>query len=441
MLGLYALGSMLGAGIYGLVGQVAGLMGGAVWMSFVVAMCGALLTGLAYASLGARYPRAGGAAYIVGRAFRSRLLAYVVGLSVVGSGLASMAAGSHVVAGNIQALFGLQSVPELLFAIAYLAALAVLIWRGLRESMWFNALATFIEVGGLLLVIVVGARFWGQQDLTAIPSASDWTTTMLILAQGAVLSFFSFLGFEDALNVSEEVKNPARNLPIGLITAMFAATLIYLGVAITAVSVVSPATLAEAPAPLEAVMGKAAPWLPSLTYTIITIFAVANTGLINFVMASRLVFGLSRQGLLPKPLSRIHPKRGTPHISAIAVLVAASLLASAGDVSQLAAATVLLLLGVFILMDASAILLGRRADEPLASFNVHPAIPAAGALICLGLLIVRALTGDARAPTIAAVLIAMFTGLYFLTKSGHRPDADLVDENLPKNVGRDLVSD
>jgi amino acid transporter len=430
MLALYALGSMLGAGIYGLVGQVAGVMGAAVWASFLVAMAGALLTGLTYASLGSRYPRAGGAAYIVQRAFSSRMLSYVVGLSVIGSGLSSMAAGSHVVAKNVQIALGLQSVPELMLAFLYLALIAVLVWRGLRESMWFNAVSTVIEAGGLLVVIAVGMRFWGDANLLETPTAADWTSTGLILVQGAVLSFFSFLGFEDALNVSEEVKNPARNLPIGIIAAMIGATLIYLGVAITAVSVVAWQDLAQSPAPLEAVMTRAAPWLPGMVYTVITIFAVANTGLINFVMASRLVFGLSRQGLLPSPLRRLHPKRGTPHIAVIAIFVAAAILAMVGDLSQLAAATVLLLLAVFVLMDVSALVLRRRPGEPKPPFSVHPVIPALGALICLGLFLTRAVTGDLRAPMIALGLVVVFLALYVFSRHTHGPEEYFADEGV-----------
>src|SRR5262245_36686747 len=163
MLALYGLGSMLGAGIYGLVGRAAGVLGGAVWAAFVMAMVGALLTGLTYASLGARYPRAGGAAYIVHRAFGRPALSYLVGLSVVASGLTSMATGSRIVGENVRSLFGLEAMPPLAIALIYLALLAALVWRGLRESLWFNALCTAIEAGGLVLVIVFGARFWGTQ--------------------------------------------------------------------------------------------------------------------------------------------------------------------------------------------------------------------------------------------------------------------------------------
>jgi len=422
MLALYGLGSMLGAGVYGLVGKAAGVMGGAVWASFLVAMVAALLTGLSYASLGSRYPRAGGAAYVIERAFKLRALSYLAGLCVVASGLTSMATGSRIVATNIQELFELGAVPITVIAVLYLAALCALVWRGLKESLWFNALCTFAEAGGLILVIICGARFWGQTDLLELPSEQDWAATSLLLMQSAVLTFFAFIGFEDTLNVSEEVKDPARNVPRGLIGAMLAATVLYLLIAITAVSVVHWDVLASAAAPLGAVMERAAPWMPKIVYTVITIFAVANTALINFIMGSRLIYGMARQGLLPARLARLHPTRNTPHIAAIAIFIVASILLFLGDVSQLAAATVILLLAVFVLMNAAQIALAHRPGEPTAPIKLPAFVPALGAMICAVLLILRAATGEAVAPLIAGGLILAILALYLATRHTHRPD-------------------
>ncbi len=422
MLALYGLGSMLGAGVYGLVGKGAALVGGMVWASFLIAMVAALLTGLSYAALGSRYPRAGGAAYIIQRAFGFPILSYSAGLCVVASGMTSMATGSRIVASNLQTLFGLDGIPVVLIAVLYLALLCAVVWRGLKESLWFNAVCTFVEAGGLILVIVMGARFWGQADLLEVPTSQDWAATGLLLTQSAVLTFFAFVGFEDTLNVSEEVKNPARNVPLGLVGAMLGATVLYMLIAVTAVSVVHWDVLANAPAPLGAVMNRAAPWIPSVVYTVVTIFAVANTALINFVMGSRLVFGMARQGLLPKPLAKIHPTRHTPHVAAVVIFVAVSILVTAGDVSQLAAATVILLLAVFVLMNLAQIALAKRADEPAAPIKLPIIVPILGGLICFVLLIVRTVTGEIVAPLIAGGLLLMIVVLYLLTRHSHRPD-------------------
>jgi amino acid transporter len=292
----------------------------------------------------------------------------------------------------------------------------------MRESLWFNALCTFIEAGGLIVVIVVGARFWGQANLLELPTQQDWAATALLLTQSSVLTFFAFLGFEDTLNVTEEVKEPARNVPLGLIGAMLGATVLYLLIAVTAVSVVHWDVLASAPAPLGAVMARAAPWMPAVVYTVVTIFAVANTALINFVMGSRLIYGMSRQGLLPRVLARIHPTRNTPHVAALAIFAVASVLLLLGDVSQLAAATVILLLGVFVLMNLAQSVLATRAGEPPAPVKLPMIVPLLGGLICSVLLVVRAATGESVAPLIAAGLLVVIFGLYLATRHSHRAD-------------------
>ncbi|GAH39992.1 unnamed protein product, partial [marine sediment metagenome] len=118
----------------------------------------------------------------------------------------------------------------------------------------------------------------------------------LLVIQGAVLAFFAFIGFEDMYNVAEEVREPQRTIPIGLISAMVLATIIYIAVAITAVSVVPWQELAIVPGPITEVVARAAPFIPPILFTAITLFAVANTGLVNFVTASRLLYGMGRQG-------------------------------------------------------------------------------------------------------------------------------------------------
>ncbi len=145
---LYGAGSMLGAGIYGLVGQVAAEMGSAIWLAFLLSLVAAVLTGFSYASLGSRYPRAGGAAYITQRAYRRRLLTHVVGLTVACSGFTSIAAGARVVAENLQALPGLEGLPTGMLAFIYLAIVGAIVYRGIRESMWANVAFTLVEAAG-----------------------------------------------------------------------------------------------------------------------------------------------------------------------------------------------------------------------------------------------------------------------------------------------------
>ncbi|PWS38285.1 amino acid transporter [Falsiroseomonas bella] len=417
----YTLGGMLGAGIYGLVGRAAGELGSAVWLGFLVAMVAALLTGLSYASLGSRYPRAGGAAYVTGRAFAMPLLTWVVGLAVMASGLTSVATQSRVVAANLLALTGLQAVPAVAVAIGFVLLLAGIVLRGIRESMWVNIVCTVIEACGLVLVIVVGIGWWGSRPLLETPTGEGIGLSFLMT--GAILTFFAFIGFEDTLNVAEEARNPRRTLPIGIIAAMLTATALYIAVAITAVSVVPWQELAVAPGPLVAVMARAAPWFPEWGYAAITLFAVANTGLLNYVTASRLLLGMARHGLFPPALTRIHPRRHTPHVAILALLPVVLALVLAGDIGQLAAATVLLLLGVFSVVNVALLVLQRRAGEPHGGFEVPAIVPAAGALVCAALLANRVLAGDWRAPALAGALLLAILLAFALLRPAATPEA------------------
>ena len=253
---LYGAGSMLGAGIYGLMGQVAATAGSAIWLAFLLSLVAAGLTGLSYASLGSRYPRAGGAAYITQRAYRRSLLTHVVGLTVACSGFTSIAAGARVVGENLQTLPGLESLPTSTLALTYLAIVGAIVYRGIRESMWVNVACTLVEAGGLLLVIAVGLRFWGSANLLEFPVGSETTAglPLVLMVQGVVLTFYAFLGFEDSINIAEELKNPRRDLPFGLVMAFVLTAIIYMCVAVTAVSVVPWRELAEANAPLARIM-------------------------------------------------------------------------------------------------------------------------------------------------------------------------------------------
>jgi amino acid transporter len=419
---LYGLGSMLGSGVYGLIGQAAGQVGNAVWLAFLVALVAALLTAFTYASLGSRYPRAGGAAYVAERAYRSPLIGFVVGLAVACSSLTSVATQSRVFAVNLASLTGGSGQTVVFLALGFLLLLTGLVLRGIRESMWVNVLCTCIEAGGLLLVVAVGISYWGSVDLLETPPPGEGASDvmMLLVLQGAVLTFFSFLGFEDTLNVAEECRDPQRTVPIGLIAAMAMAAVIYVAVAITAVSVLPWRELAAAPGPLTAVMEKAAPWLPPIVYASITLFAVGNTALVNYVTASRLAYGMAHQGLLPSWLGRVHASRRTPHLAILALFVIVTPLALIGTIGQLAAATVLLLLLVFALLNGALVLLKNREGEPRGRFEIPLILPFLGSLVCAGLVIVRVITGDWRAPALAGALLAGIFLLYAL----YRPKTD-----------------
>ena len=413
---LYGLGSMLGAGIYGLIGKAAGQVGNTVWLAFIVALIAALLTALSYASLGSRYPRAAGAAYVAQRAYGFPLLSFMVGLALVCSGLTSIATQSRVFGANLIELIGLEGMPVAGLALGFLMIMSGIVFRGIRESMWVNILCTVVEAAGLILVVLVGMSYWGSVDYLETPVAGD-DHAMLIVIQGAVLAFFAFIGFEDMYNVAEEVRDPQRTIPIGLVTAMVAAAIIYIAVAITAVSVVPWQELSEAPGPITEVVARAAPAIPPILFTGITLFAVANTGLVNFVTASRLLYGMARQGLLPQILGRVHNGRRTPHIAILVLFLILVPLALSGTIAELASATVLLLLAVFTVVNGALFVLKGRKTEKPGLFEIPRFIPALGTLVCLSLIVVRVSSGDWRAPAIAGALLLGCFVIYFAMRA------------------------
>lgn len=409
---LYALGSMLGSGIYGLIGKAAGNAGNAVWLSFAAALVAALLTALVYASLGSRYPKAGGAAYVTQRAYGMPWLSFLVGLAVVCSGLTSVATQSRVFAENFAKLTGLESTPVSMLALGFLLIMAGIVFRGIRESMWVNVVCTLIEASGLLLVISFGLSYWGSVDYLETPPESADSGLALLVLQSSILTFFAFIGFEDTINVAEEVKDPQRTIPIALVSAMAIAALLYMAVAITAVSVVPYKDLAAAPAPLSAVMERAAPAFPVVIMTFITLFAVANTALVNYITSSRLIYGMAHQGLLPMRLGAVHPRTQTPHIAIAILFVVLVMLALVGTIGDLASATVLMLLTVFCIVNGALFVLKRRPGEPKGSFELPPWVPLTGAITCGVLVAFRAVSGDWKAPAIAGALLIAIMALY-----------------------------
>ncbi|HEX2475023.1 MAG TPA: APC family permease [Lacipirellulaceae bacterium] len=419
---VYGVGDMVGSGIYATVGIAAGRLGNAVWLAFVVSMVAALFTGMSYACLASRYPRAAGAAYVTHRAYGFSFLSYLVGLTVTASGLTSMATQTNAFAEYLRSMTGLS---WYVIALTFLAVMTAINFWGIRQSMWTNLLCTAVEVGGLIFIIAVGARFWGSVNYLETPPAVDAQGVAVptslgpsLLLSGAVLTFFSFIGFEDMLNVAEEVKEPRRTMPWGIILALAVATVLYIGVAVTAVSVVNYEDFAKPGAPLSKIANRAAPWLPARTFDFITLFAVANTMLINYIMGSRLLYGMARHGLLPSIIGRIHPARRTPHVAIFTLLVVVLILAMSGGknaIDSLASATALLLLTAFIVVNTALVVLKLRPGEPTGAFEVPVFVPLVGVLINATLIVARLTnpSADPHAPRIVGAIVLAVTILYF----------------------------
>jgi APA family basic amino acid/polyamine antiporter len=408
----YGIGDILGAGIYGLIGKAAGIMGNGVWLAFLVSALAAIFTGLTYASLGSRYPKAAGTAFVLKKSFGSSFLAYVFGLAVLCSGLVSMGTASRAFSGYLTGL--LPQISLEIGILVFMAILLLIVLKGIKESMWANIVCTAIELSGLVFIVIVGISFIGDAPLLDFTSPQNPQPQlhMPLLFSGAILTFYSFMGFEDILNVAEEVENPQVNLPIGIIVAVGVSSVIYMLISIIAVSVIPSAELAQSTQPLVDVVKKAAPWFPSQLFSFISMFAIANTALLNFVMGSRLVYGMSKENLLPKSLGYVFPKTHTPIVAIFVCLIVVLFMAFTGEISTLAKSSSILLLSSFIMMNISLIILKKRKSEEKGKFEIPYIIPIIGCVLS-AILVASASFEDAKR---AIGVFAVASILYFIVR-------------------------
>lgn len=378
---LFILGDVLGAGVYVLVGTVAAATGGAVWVPLLVALGMALLTAGSYAELATKYPRAGGSAHYAQRAF-GPFTGFFVGFCMLAAGIVSVGALALGFAGDYLGEFVTLPIP--LTVIIFLAILAALNAYGIKESMWANMVATVVEVGGLLLVVVLGFMVIARGDgdlsrLTQLGTAENGA--VLAVLAGTVLAYYSYVGFETSVTIAEETQDPARSYPRALFGALAVAGLVYIGVGVAASAVLPTDELAASSGPLLEVV-RAAGGVPPVLFAIIALVAVTNGALLTGIMSSRLTYGMSRDGLLPAFLSRLLPRRRTPGLAILATISLSILLALIGSIEALASTLVLLLLVVFIAVNAAVLALRRDAVEH-RHFRVPRVLPVLGIGSCV----------------------------------------------------------
>ncbi|MEU5284246.1 APC family permease [Streptomyces sp. CA-278952] len=381
LLYFFILGDVLGAGVYVLVGQVAAESGGAVWAPLLVALCLALLTAASYAELVTKYPRAGGASHYATLAY-GPFLGFLAGFCMLAAGVVSVAALARGFGGDYLSEF--VSLPVVLVTTVFLTALALLNARGISESTRANVIATVIEVSGLLLVIGLGAWIVLRGDgdmgrLADLGTAHQGPAAALL--SGAVLAYYSFVGFETSVNVAEETRDPRRSYPRALFGALVTAGVVYALVGVAATVAVPTETLTESSGPLLEVV-RAADGVPPELFSAIALVAVANGALLTGIMSSRLAYGMARDGLLPRFLTKVLSGRRTPWAAIAATTALSLLLALTGDVTTLASTLVLLLLVVFFLVNTSLLVLRRDTATP-DHFRAPTLVPVLGAASCV----------------------------------------------------------
>ncbi|MFG6279808.1 APC family permease [Microbacterium sp. 5K110] len=409
----FILGDVLGAGIYVLMGVLAERVGGMLWAPLLLALLLALLTAGSYAELVTKYPRAGGAAVFAERAFKNRLVAFLVGFSMLAAGVTSAAGLSIAFAGQYLQTFA--TLPVVPAAVVFLAVVAALNARGIRESMGANVVMTAIEVSGLVIVVVVVGVLLagGGGDVSRVGQVPEGTGVATAVLAGAVIAYYSFVGFETSANMVEEVKEPSKTYPRALFAALLTAGVIYLLVGLASGIALPAEELSGSSGPLLAVVEASGVAIPSWVFSLIALIAVANGALLTMIMSSRLAYGMSEQGLLPRALSRVLPRRRTPWVAILATTLVAMLLTLIGDLTLLAETVVLLLLFVFLSANVSVLVL-RRDRVARDHFRVWTFVPVLAIASCLLLLSQQPLA----VWLFGAVLLAIGVGLFFLTQWG-----------------------
>ncbi|MFI6102397.1 APC family permease [Lentzea sp. NPDC051213] len=391
----FVVGDILGTGIYALTGNVAGKIGGALWLPFLLAFVVAFLTAFSYLELVGKYPKAAGAALYTNKAFKIHFLTFMVAFAVMCSGItsassAALAFGRTYLRQLLVEFFDVALSPESLaitgIAIVFIAALAIINFRGVSESVKANVVLTCIELSGLVIIILIG--IWavingdgepGRLTDIHVPSGSN---VLLAVTSATALAFFAMVGFEDSVNMAEECRNPVKIFPRAMLWGMGIAALIYVLVAITSSLLIPADELAKAgSSALLRVVTVGAPGFPLWIFALIGLLAVINSALINMLMASRLLYGMANEKIIPSFFGAVHPFRRTPWISIVFTTGVAVILVSTADIGKLGGTTSLLLLVVFTIVNVACLVLRKEKSEH-KHFRAPTWAPVLGAITC-----------------------------------------------------------
>lgn len=381
-LAFLGLGTILGAGIYVVIGKIAAKAGYWTPGAFLLAAVVASFTGAAYADLGSRFPTAGGPVTWMEKAFERRWLGHLAGWLLVVTGVVSAATITTGFVGYLALFFDL---PGWLVIVLLLAGLGALAIAGIEESTWLVAATTIAGIGGLAFVAWAGFGNLGTlPDKLATSGSLADSATLVGLALGAFIAFYAFIGFEDLANVAEEVQRVRRTLPLAILISFVVSTLLYVLIAAVAVATVAPSALGESDAPLVAVVEAEGWW--GMPLGVVSLLIIVNGALTQVIMASRLILDMGRQSGAPGFLARVNPKTRTPARATVAVVAVVIALALFVPLERLAQATSFVILIVFAGVNAAVIAVRRRHGRDPDSFGVWPWVPWIGMVLCLGLI-------------------------------------------------------
>ena len=381
----YTLGDVLGSGIYVLIGLVAAAVGGAFWIAFAAGVTVAAITGSAYAELVTKYPQAAGSSLYVQKAFGNRPLTFLVTVSFLAASFAASGSLATGFASYFSELWG--GPPALVVSLVFVAVLVLVNFIGITESVVLNMVMTFIELSGLIIVMIIAIYYiaQGNADFGTLTDISVSGNPGLAVLAGVALSFFAMTGFENTANVAEETIDPHKAFPRSLIGGMIVAGLIYVLVSMAAALTVPTEQLAGSDvALLEVVKQGILPFsteLMTTIFTIIALVAITNTTLVTLVTQPRILYGMAREDVVPGIFATIHPTRRSPWVGLLfsglvvgALLVTGYAVTAAGGgidlVNRLALVTVVFLLAIYALVIVTCLKL-RGTDEDDRAFRAN----------------------------------------------------------------------
>ena len=376
---LAGIGVILGAGIYALIGIASGIAGNAIWLAFVIGAVIALLTGLSYAELSSMFKRDAGEYNYVENAFNKKMALYL-GLVIVFAGIVTAAAVSLGFANYFSALF---KTPVIYIAILLTLLLSLLNYYSIKESSWFNNIATVIESLGLIIIIILGIKFIGKVDYFEMPHGFNG------VLQATALIFFAFLGFDNIIKLAEETKDPQKTIPKAVMLSIIISSIIYILVAISAVSILGWQSLSASKAPLADVAASSFGGIAFVVLAIIALFSTSNTLLVSLVTTSRMAYGMAEEKGLPKFISLVDKKTRTPWVAIFLIMIVTVLFILIGDIKFVAGLANLGLFITFTFVNLSLIILRykkpymeRKFKVPLniSKFNIPAFL---GFLFCL----------------------------------------------------------
>ncbi len=352
-------GIILGAGIYALIGVAAGSSGNATWLAFLLSALVALFTGLSYAELSSMF-RGDAGEYDYLKTAINKKFAFVIGMSMIISGFISAAAVALGFAGYLTQFVPL---PLIFAAILLILAMTVINFVGIKETSWFNTISTIIEFIGLILIIILGLKYFGRVDYFEMPRGFSGVMS------SAALVFFAYMGFESIVKLGEETKNPHKVIPHALMYSVIITSILYVLVAVSAVSILGWEQLHASSAPLASVAAAVLGNKAFLLLGIIALFSTSNTVLITLVSTSRLMYGMALEHSLPKSFSLVHRKTQTPWLAILLLMILTIIFVFIGDIEIVGNLTNLFLFITFASVNLSLIILRYKCKKTVRTFT------------------------------------------------------------------------